>query len=279
MQKLVNQRLFKQSLFSMLALMCVGITQAASPWMRSEAERFYWAGITYSTGDQRWDNNNNREAAGCRNNDWYMHHKYEYGYSYYYTLIAGLSAASANCGDDNLTGVGDLTLGIRGRLDKYSNGKSWEITTIIPTGYERDNSSRPGNGRFGIEVGVAWLFKEGELANPWSWQGGISIRRWQGPPADQFLSYLSVQRRIAVVGKIGIRISGDFSFRNESPEKTKFENRTRLTDFDKLRAAVSWSRRINARWSWQTSVGHVLWGRNVTDNLTVGLNISHDWSQ
>ena len=281
MQRLVNSKRFKQGLFGVTMLTCASIVQAASPWMRSEAERFYWAGITYSTGDQRWDDKSNQKKVGCRNSDWYMHQKVEYGYSYYYTLIAGLSTASANCGDDNLTGVGDLTLGIRGRLDKYSNGKSWEITTIIPTGYERDNSSRPGNGRFGIEAGVAWLFKEGEreLADPWSWQGGIAIRLWQGPPADQFLSYLSVQRRIAAVGKIGLRISGDFSFRNESPEKTKFENRTRLTDFDKLRAAVSWSSRINARWSWQTSIGHVLWGRNVTDNLTVGLNISHDWSR
>ncbi|MCF6235759.1 MAG: hypothetical protein L3J70_05200 [Gammaproteobacteria bacterium] len=281
MQKLVHRRFFKQSLFGVVTLICASIVQAASPWMRSETEKYYWAGISYSTGDQRWDDNSDLKKAGCRNSDLYMHHKFEYGYSYYHTLIAGLSVASANCGDDNLTGVGDLTLGIRGRLDKYTNGKSWEITMIIPTGYERDNSSRLGNGRFGIEGGVAWLFrsKNRGVPSPLSWQGGTSIRLWQGPPADQFLSYLSVQRQITTVGKIGLRISGDFSFQNESPEKTKFENRTRLTDFDKVRAAISWSSRINARWSYQTSVGHVLWGRNVTNNLTIGVNISHDWSR
>ncbi len=280
MQRLTRQIFFKQTLFSVALLTCATIAQAASPWMRSEAEGYYWAGLNYSTGEQRWDNSSDLKDTDCRNSDWYMHHKVEYGYSYYYTLIAGLSASSANCGDDSLTEMGDLTLGIRGRLDKYSNGKSWEITTIIPTGYDRNNSSRPGNGRFAIEGGVAWLFRKGEASTSlWSWQGGASIRLWQGPPADQFLSYLSVHRRIATVGRVGVRINGDFSFRNESPEKIKFENRTRLTDFDKLKVAVSWSNHINRRWSYQTSIGHVLWGRNVTNSLIVGVNISHNWNR
>ncbi len=281
MRKLMKQRRFKQGLLSLALLTGVAIAQAASPWMRSEGDRYYWAGTSYSTGDQFWDGESDLQDADCRNNDWKTFHKFEYGYSYYSTLVAGLSAGSVRCGDDELTGVGDLTLGIRGRLDIYSNGKSWEITAIIPTGYDRNNPSRLGNGRFGIEGGVAWSSRERgrSMLSPWSWEGSTSIRLWQGPPADQFLSSFSVRRRITAVSGISVRISSDISFRNESPEKVKFENRTRLTDFDKIRAAISWSSRINTRWSYQTSMGHVLWGRNATNNLTVGLNISYDWRQ
>ncbi len=280
MQKLINKRFLKRSLLSVVMLNCVTIVQAASSWMRSEGDLYYWTGTSYSTGDQFWNEKSDLVASGCRNNDWKTDHKVEKGYSYYYTLVAGLSAASVRCGDDNLAGFGDLTLGIRGRLDKFTNGKSWEITAIIPTGYDRNNSSRLGNGRFGFEGGIAWSSRSGGRAsNLWSWEGSTSIRLWQGPPADQFINSFSVRRRITEAGGVGLRISSDVSLRNESPEKVKFENRTRLTDFDKVRAAISWSSRINARWSYQTSIGHVLWGRNATNNMTVGLNISHDWSR
>lgn len=270
----------KQQLFSMILLAGVGIAQAASPWLRSEGEKYYWAGINYSTGDQRWDNDSDLEDAGCRNNDWYTHQKIEYGYSYYHTLVAGIDAASVHCGGDDLTGVGDLTLGIRGRLDKYSNGKSWEITAIIPTGYDRNDPSRLGNGRLGIEGGLAWLSSSGEAesSSPWYWGGGGAVRLWRGPPADQFLGYLTVHRRLTASGGIGLRVNADISLRNESPEKTKFENRTRLTDFDKINAKFSWSSRITPYWSYQTTVGHVLWGRNARHNLTIGFNISRHWN-
>jgi len=278
MQKLIKQRFLKQILLSIAMLSGVAIVQAASPWMRSEGDSYYWTGVSYSTGNKFWDDKSNLNDADCRNKDWKSYHKFEYGYSYYSTLIAGLSAASVRCGDDSLAGMGDLTLGIRGRLNKYRNGRSWEITAIIPTGYDRNSSSRLGNGRFGLEGGLAWSSR-GRAASPsiWYWEGSTSIRLWQGPPAGQFVSSFSIRRRIDNDSGISLRLSSDISLRNESPEEIILENRTRLRDFDKVRLAASWSGRINTHWTYQTSIGHVLWGRNATNNMSVGLNISREW--
>ena len=253
---------------------------AVSPWMLSEKDLYYSGGLNYSTNDKSWDESSHLQDSSCTSNNYRSNQRLEYGYSYYHTLIADLDIVKNNCGNDSYTGLGDLRLGIRGRLNVFRNGRTWELTAIIPTGYSSNDPERPGNGKFGIEGGVAYLSRgeERDVAKRWDFLTGASVRLWAGGPADQFLTYATVRRHFGKNGRLSIGVSGDFSFQNESgTTAANTPGQTQFSDFDKVTAKVSWSNRLNDDWRYRVGASHVVWGRNAGHNLKFGITFSRHW--
>lgn len=253
---------------------------AASPWMLSEGEYYYSGGLNYSTGDRSWDSSSHLKNSSCRSKKLSSNQHLEYGYSYYHTLIASTEIIDKDCGDNDYSGFGDLRLGIRGRLDMFSNGKTWELTAIIPTGYSKKNRSRPGNGEVGIEGGLAYLSRgeERDFAPRWDFLTGASLRYWFNGPADQFLTYATVRRHIGKSGRISFGISADISFQNEDDVKNNsFADETQLSDYDKVQVKISWANKLNDDWRYKVGASHVVWGRNSGHDLKVGITFSRHW--
>ncbi|MFK8068320.1 MAG: hypothetical protein AB8D52_08745 [Gammaproteobacteria bacterium] len=253
---------------------------AVSPWMLSEGEIYYSAVHSYSTNDRGWDESSQLRDSSCRSQTYRSNHQLEYGYSYYHTLTANLDLVDRHCGDEDYRGLGDLRLGIRGRLNVFENGKTWEVTLIVPTGYSRSNRSRPGNGEFGIEGGLAYLSR-GELrdfAKRWDFITGVSVRLWAGGPADQFLTYATVRRNIGRYGRLSMGVSADISFQNEgSSSQADFIDGTQLSDYDKLTAKINWADRLTEDWRYKVGASRVVWGRNAGQSVKFSITFSRNW--
>ncbi len=252
---------------------------AVSPWMLSEGELYYSGGLSYSTSDKSWDRSSKLRDSSCHSQTFRSNHQLEYGYSYYHTLIANLELIDKHCGDEDYTGLGDLRLGIRGRLNVFENGKTWEVTLIVPTGYSRSNRTRPGNGEFGIEGGLAYLSRgeERDFAQQWDFLTGASVRLWANGPADQFLTYATVRRHIGKSGRLSVGLSADISFQNEGNTRNNFADGTQLSDYDRVTARISWANRLNEDWRYKIGASHVAWGRNAGHSMKIGITFSRHW--
>ncbi|GEM_PF-5007058 len=269
----------KRVLTALFLFLLTPAVSAASPWMWSEGEMYYSGSLSYTTGDKNWNENSNLVDSSCRSRNVNSHQLIEYGYSYYHTLIANLDIVSKDCGGDNYLGLGDLRLGIRGRLDPFRNGRTWEVTAIIPTGYSDTDPARPGNGKFGIEGGVAYLSR-GEYrdsAKRWDYLTGASLRFWVDGPADQFIGYFTLRRYIGRHGYISAGVNAEISFQNEARLPKNLSDQTQLADFDKITAKLNWSDRLSDEWRYSIGASHVVWGRNAGHDLKIGITFSRHW--
>ncbi len=268
-----------RGLVSMLVAALTLPPAAAAPWMRSEGEAAWDATLTVVSGDHYWDRQGDYRPLDCRSRNLYLSQGLEYGYSYYHTLFARADLASKRCGRDAASGLGDVELGIRGRLDLYRNGRTWELSVTLPTGYSRTAPSRLGYGRIGLEAGIYGLFKgsEADPVRSWDWEAGTSLRWWQGPPAEQWLGYLRWARRVKPLGKFTLGLDAELSFWNGTDEPTRFVNQSRQAEYDKLTARAAFSRALGEEWGWRVALGDVLWGRNASDDLSISFGIHRIW--
>lgn len=177
-------------LFCLLLLLFTSSGLAhASAWMLSEKEVIYGSALTYYTDHEYWNQSSHRIRSNCRSHNAYLYQGLEYGYSYYTTLLLSTTFALQHCGADRTNGLGDVRLGIRGRLNLERNGQTWELLAIVPTGYSSTAPRRIGNGRFGIEAG---LFTSGqeqgfEEKRRSFLDASLRLRHWFGAPASQVL--------------------------------------------------------------------------------------------
>lgn len=254
---------------------------AASPWMLSEGDLTYYGGLSYSTSDSSWDKSSQLEDSDCHSTKTGSHHGVEYGYSYYRTIFARAEMIDKGCGEDSYTGLGNLRIGMRGRLDVFSNGKTWELSAIIPTGYSKENPSRPGDGQFGVEGGLAYLSRGSlrEFAPRWDFITSASIRYWFGGSATQFITYATARRKIGETASMSFNLNADISFQNQDDDqRVNFADSTRLSDYDKLTAKISWSDRLDDNWRYNIGASHVVWGRNAGHVFKLGITFSRRWS-
>ena len=137
-------------------LVCAGLPASveASAWMRSEGELQLSMSLSLSTAEDRWDRDRRLVEADCTTRRRALDVQGEYGYSYYYTVFADAGLTNKECGGEpGESGLSDLTLGIRGRIDPFRNGRSWEIALKPPVSGDDSDTARPGNGEFGLEFG------------------------------------------------------------------------------------------------------------------------------
>jgi len=261
-------------------------SMASTAFMLSEGQHRYTTGFSYSTGTDAFNNFRRRVPQGCTSQDYSWHHSYTYGYSYYLNLFANGAYVNQGCGTQTkVTGVGDIQVGIRGRLDKFRNGRTWELATWIPTGYDNRRVNRLGFGRFGIWGGVNWSTQNTgwEASMPSYWELGTGVVFWFGAPATQSRSFIKWSWRLDRKGKNRIVIGSIFwlSFRDQTPEflpivagggAPRFSN-----DFDQIKPSIKYERSLSKHWTVSTAVGNTVWGRNVSASWFGDLAVTYKW--
>lgn len=166
---------------AILVLLAAGSVQAATG-LRSEEELLYRGSLAYSVATKEWDDNAVTRDIGCRAQNSRFSNRLEYGYSYYYTLFGDLGFASSTCGADHKSGVSDLHLGVRGRINPYLNSQSWELGATVPLSGRQAGRSRVGCGVFGVDAEVSRQDK----VLPWLTLGyGATVKLWESPLAHQ----------------------------------------------------------------------------------------------
>lgn len=256
----------------------------ASAYMLSEGENMYTMGFTYSTATDWFNQNRNRVPQGCTSHDYSWNHSYTYGYSYYYNFFANTSLANQGCGaGQKTTGVGDVMLGIRGRLDITRNGRTWELAAIIPTGYDSQRINRLGYGKIGIWGGVAFSTQSTgwEEKEPTYWEAGTGITYWIGSPATQWKSYAKWSWRIDenAVNRFTLKGVLKLSLRDGTPEPIPAAgNFPRYSgDYDAGIISAKLAHRISDQFTVSGTVGETIWGRKISASRFANLSFTYRW--
>ena len=248
----------------------------AGAWLRSEGEHLYAASLSYSRADAYWDKGGDRTDAGCTFRNTWLSQTYEYGYSYHYTLFGNLGAAGYRCGGEDVSGLADLKLGVRGRLDPFVNGRAWELAVIVPTGYDKDRSPRLGYGRLGAEGSLTIQVRPDKKNR---WQYGAGLRLWQGAPAELLFAHLRYDRRVTRRWRLGVGLAGDFSLRNGGSENIDFVTRDNVAEYDAVEVSARVRYRVSRWTDFYLNLSRDVWGRNTNITERVQLGFSHSWGR
>jgi len=155
----------------------------AGAGLRSSGDTLYSTRVGFLAATQRWDGSGTLLDGNCRSEYTSNSHAVEHGYSYYHTVYGQISLAQSQCGDDSKTGLSDLRVGLRGRLNVYENDGAWELEATIPTSHPAPGERRVGCGEVGL---AANLHKRHELTSSLDADGSASVQFWDAPLAHQF---------------------------------------------------------------------------------------------
>lgn len=218
-----------------------------------------WNG--FSSSRTYWDRNGKVKSQGCTSHNYSTHVSYERGLSYDHTFLAKMGYKVTECGGGRAEGFTDIEIGLRGRLNPYRNGRSWEARLIIPTGYDRRSSRRIGYGRFGLDLAVARGDTYGSH-DYIEYQAGF--RFYEGPPAHQFRAH--VQRgwplRKGETARANVRLQGILSFGNGEEEGISFVDHSRLPEFDVVKISGEIKSEVDDDWTIAAGMSMNLLGRN-----------------
>ncbi len=254
-----------------------------SPWMRTSGDSSLYASISLSRSNSYWDKDGNL-IPSCQANDFSTHWQYEYGYSYYHTLFAATSLESNHCGGRSATGIPEARFGVRGRLNLYRNGRTWQVTAIVPVQGEPDSSSKPGKGEFGVELGVYFLLRPDPYENPqldykngeWSWKAGVTF--WDGEATHELWGGISWKHPLFdTKWRFRAGIKGNYSFAGDDSSAFDPATRFKRHNEDFVNVEFSLSRSIAKRTSLSFSLGQDIWGRNSSKSTDGQIGLSYTW--
>lgn len=252
----------------------------AGAWVRSEGSSLLRLSVGSSSADSEWDRKRRRVNTACDSRRHSVGVHGEYGYSYYHTVFAAAELSSKDCrGGSNVQGLSDLTVGVRGRLDPFRNGRAWEVALKLPISGTSADRDRPGNGEFGIDAGIHIRMvpdaydhaAQRDHKGVWSW--GSGVRLWTGGLAHQAWAYGGWSRDLNDVWGLSTRLAGTLSF---GGSKRDSDGRIR-NDYDKLTASIGLNRSLSQTTSLSVSLSRDLLGRNTDQATGIRLSISRSW--
>lgn len=262
-----------------LLLLCSSLASAGT-WMRSEKETYYSARVEYETADTMWNKDWEREPMVCTANNWKLSQSYEYGLSYYHTAFGTLDILDRNCGGYDVSGIGDLELGVRSRLDIFRNGRTWEVAAILPTGYSTSGKARIGNDRFGLRLGVFGRFS-GEprkgAADGVALELGGNLHIWEGSASEQLSGSGKVTVPVLQHSRLFGALEGDYALINRHAAAVDTSiNPPIQYGYDKLTWRLGFSTKLSRAWSLSLEGASVIIGRNTSDANTFIVGISRN---
>lgn len=151
---------------------------AGSSYLLSEGELAYRAVLGRTQASAAWDADGTLADLGCTSQRTTFDHALEWGQSYWHTLFGHVALAQSRCGERTRQGVGDLTVGARGRLARYQNYRAWELDATVPV---QRGADAVGCGAYGIGGAL-----ERTDRNPYAALSyGAALQLWQAPLAHR----------------------------------------------------------------------------------------------
>jgi len=275
--------------FRFFLLLCALLTALqtanASPWMRSSGESHIVAIMSQSRADEFWDKNRRLQRDNCESKDVDAFIRYEYGYSYYHTLFTDVKWESDQCGGAESKGIPDIKIGIRGRLNPYRNGRTWQASLTIPIQGDIRNRSEPGHGQFGLNVGMYFQFKPDPYLNPaelgqrgyWSWAlgtklftGGVAHKAWTNLKWSDSLFNTSFD--------YGIKLNAEYSIGgDDNNDSFSGGENKRVEDYDVITGTLSFSHKLSKKVKGHVSLSQDLAGRNTNKTTALQVGVSKTW--
>jgi hypothetical protein len=256
-----------------LALAAAGSAHAGSS-LRSESQVFYNGTLGYNWATQYWDEGGESHDIDCRSEYRAFSHYGEYGYSYYHTLFGQAGLAESGCGDDGQSGLSDVKLGLRGRVNRYLNDRAWELELTVPT-HEGELGSSVSCGAFEL---AGNLERQHDDVTPWLSVGyGTSLRLAQAPLVHSMRGKLSASGPIVprLKWRLGLEHAWPLTER-ESPDPTVTLPDCG-TDSQTLRAGSEIKFQFTRFIAFGCGAGVTFWGRDATANRGAYCGLSRLW--
>lgn len=257
----------------------------AGNWVRDEGETSIGATVSYARANQFWDKNRTLVTSACGTHENVgLGLNAEYGLSYHYTMIAQAGLHQVSCGPNRVGGLGDVALGVRGRIDSMTNGKAWEVKLIVPGGYDAALPLRLGYGEVGLEAGAYFgppfdaydedPYKPGYFPKLDSyWEYGGFTRVWTGAPAPEIAGHVRWKHALTDTWKVGPGANLHWTFGRGQPQFANlFGNRLAYTR--SLKLGVEFSTLIGPRTSFHITPEATVWGENATKALALSVGFT-----
>jgi hypothetical protein len=255
----------------------------AGDWMLSEGEQTLYASLSLSQADSYWDDQRALQQDSCSSRDWRTTLHYEYGYSYYRTLFASTAFERNQCGSESAVGVPDVKLGMRGRVNPFRNGFSWELAAIIPVNGDRLDRRKPGNGLFGIEAGLFRSYLDDPYEKPFTevtqgiWGWGLGATLWAEGAGQELWGELNWRRRLNDQWRFKTWLSGYYAIGGSGAGAGDILSSRKAIDYDKLTLGARFSRKLTRNSSLGLALEQALWGRNTSQDTTLKLEFFKSW--
>jgi hypothetical protein len=238
----------------------------ASSWMRSEDELYFKAGFAYDSASERWDRDGELKDMSCTASNWAHNQSYEYGTSYYRTVFGTLEYMDRRCGDVTDSGLGNLTFGMRGRLNVYRNGRTWETALIVPSGQ---------SGPYGLRLGVFGSFGDRHTIRNeagTNFELGANLYLWEGTAPEQLASYIKFNIAPSAERHFFTSLEGDYALVDRDKVYDATINQVENYGYDRLNLRIGYAQKVSLYWSMSLEATSVLMGRNAS--MTNGVSLS-----
>jgi len=272
-------------LTAILVLMLLSLSWSlqAGEWMLSEGQQTLYGSLSLSRADSYWDDQRDLQHSDCTNRDWSATLHYEYGYSYYRTLFASTSFEKYQCGDERAVGIPDLKLGMRGRVNPFRNGFSWELALIIPVNGDREDRRKPGNGLYGVEAGLFRTYRDDPYEKPFTsitrgvWGWGVGVTLWSAGAGQELWGELNWRRRLSDAWRFKTWLSGHYTLAGDDAGLGNNISSRKSVDYDKLAMGARLTRKLTRNTSLGVALEQALWGRSTSQDTTMRLEIYRSW--
>ncbi len=240
----------------------------ASNWMRSEDELYFKAGFDYDTTSERWDQDGELTDMSCTASNLAHNQSYEYGLSYYRTVFGTFEYMDRRCGDVTDSGLGNLSFGMRGRLNLYRNGRTWETALIMPSDH---------SGLYGLRLGAFGSFGDihtirNEAAT--NFELGANLYLWEGTAPEQLASYIKFNIAPSDERRFFTALEGDYALVDRDKVYDATINQVENYGYDRLNLRIGYSQKVSLNWRMSIEATSVLMGRNVSKTNGVSLSFS-----
>ena len=253
---------------SLALLLSLSASAFASNWMRSEDELYFKAGLDYDTTNERWDHDGELTDMSCTASNWTHNQSYEYGWTYYRTIFGTLEYRDRRCGDVTDSGLGNLTFGMRGRLDLYRNGRTWETALIIPA---------DRNDLYGLRLGAFGSFGDihsNRNKTATNFELGANLYLWEGSAPEQLASYIKFNIAPSSESRFFTALEGDYALVDRDKIYDTTINQVENFGYDRLNLRIGYSQKVSLDWRMSIEATSVLMGRNASKTNGLSLSIS-----
>ncbi|MBI5193822.1 MAG: hypothetical protein HZA08_10335 [Nitrospirae bacterium] len=258
----------------------------ASPWMQSEGDSVGSTGISYSQADSFWK----RDGKLMQYTDKHQEATYylygEYGYSYYYNLIASTGWNYRDDGIRTNNSIDDIKIGIRGRLNRFRNGRTWQVNAILPTRRGNLLGSRPDGGKAGIDAGIYYRIEPDPYLNPFTvhnkgiWGGGFGITLRSGGIGSELWAYGKWEKNVITPSwQAGFRLSALSSFAGAESGSVDIYGPNDSYHYHQINSEFLLKYQLNRTTTINTSYVMDLDGSNINRNSGVHIGISTNWKK
>jgi len=244
----------------------------AGNWMRSEDEFYFKGSVAYDSASTHWDRDGKLTDMSCTARNWTHNQNYEYGLSYYRTVFGTFDYMDRRCGNVADAGLGNLSFGIRGRLNLYRNGRTWETALILPSKFTR---------LYGLRLGVFGSFGEGKIISNevgTNFELGANVYVWEGTAPEQLASYIKFNIAPSSKRRFYTALEGDYALGDRNKVYNTTINKVENYGYDRLNLRLGYSQKVSLNWRMSIEAKSVLMGRNVskTNGVTLGFSTSLD---